>query len=237
MVELNGLSSRELELLKDFITQTHDSELDSVATVLTTQESTFEGSFGSGLPDLLYYLSDTVSNTDRQVMRLNEMRKNIQEIVEGSLPERDLPEDAKISSKELHWLAINSELISFYSQVGVLIEEFSTELILNDVVDSNRRSNRVERDIANKSQSQREWLLFVTGVIDSGEKDQLRDTYRKRNKLVHNADVTEIIEDVDEINSEISSAWDTVNYLHRKLYGVEMRFRISETLIGNDFPD
>lgn len=233
--DINGLSETELELLRDYLSNTHEGHRDSVARVLTTEEMGTENPFGAGLPDVLHYIEDSITTTDREVLRLDDMRRSLKQSAASPLPDVDLPDDAEITPEMLHWLSIHSELTSYYSQVGALIEEFSTDLIMDEVVDDDRQSNRVNRDIENKSQYERGWLLFITGVIDSGEWDEIRTTYQRRNDLVHGS-VAEIREDNDhDVESDIIDAWESVNLLHEKLYGLKMEHRISEKLLGNDF--
>lgn len=232
--EINGLSQPELELLANYLFHTHDSNIETVVDVLTTQEFGSNDSFGAGLADVLHFLSESISTTDRQVFRLDEMRENLQQMVKSSPPNVDLPKEAEITPKKLHRLAIRSELTTYYSHAGVLIEELSTELILDSIVDEDRRSNRVKNDVENESQYERGWLLFISGVINSGEWDNIRETYKKRNDLVHNSvSGDQIIE--EDIESEIHQAWDSVNLLHKKLFGIGMNQRISEKILGNEF--
>lgn len=233
--EVTELSESELKLLAQFLSSTRDDDMETIAQVLTTPDSEFSSSFGAGLADVLAQLSESVSATDREVIRLDDMRRSLQRLTLNSDGEDNLPVDAKINPKKLHQLSIQSELTSYYSQVGLLLEEFSTELVLSEVVDEDRRSKNIERAVKNKSQGEREWLLFATGVIDSGEKSNLRDTYRVRNNLVHESSYESLLNDESEFESEIIEAWNTVNLLHEKRFGLKMEHRISEILIGNGF--
>lgn len=231
--ELNKLTEPELELLAEFLNSTQDRDLQTVASVLTTPEFGSNNTFGAGLSDVLHYISTSITNIDRQVMRFDEMRRGLQQILSQTPPDKELPENAKLTPEELQGVAIKSELTSFYSQAGILIEEFSTELIFEEIVDDERRSNRVKTDLENQSQYEREWLLWVTGILNNEDKDNLRDTYRKRNELVHGGQLDSMI--FEEIADEISQAWAAVNILHEKTYGLEMEHRISEITLGNDF--
>lgn len=232
--EINGLSQPELELLANYLSHTQESHVETVADVLTTQEFGSDKPFGAGLADVLPYISTSVSTTFRQVFRLNEMRNSLQQMAKASPPDVELPEEAEITPEKLHWLTIRSELTTYYSHAGVLMEDISTELIIDSIVDDERKSNRVRDDIENKSQWEREWLLFISGAIDSGEWDNIRETYKKRNNLVHDSVSAEQITDED-IKPEIDQAWDSVNLLHQKQFGVGMEQRISEGLLGNEF--
>lgn len=230
------LSEEELDLLGNFLNQTHDGYMKTVAQVLTEGNFGSEASFGAGIGDVIHFLSDDVSEIDRQVFRLDSMRRSLDRSANASPPERDMPENAIVTPEKLHQLSIRSELTSYYSQVGVLLEEFSTELILEEVVDDSRQSKRVRRDIENKSQWEREWLLFITGIIDSGQKDNLRSVYKKRNNLVHNSKNLETSKNSNELLGEVKQAWDTVDALHDILFGLKLEHRISEIIIGNGFP-
>lgn len=233
--EFGDLSEAELEMLGDYLNQTQDVYMQSVAKTLTTQKFGADHPFGSGLSDVLYYISEVVTGTDRQVLRLHDMKQSLERAVHNRPLDVDLPEEAVITPEKLHQWSIRSELTSYFSQVGTLIEEFSTELVMNQVVDNERESNRVRRDVARKSQWEREWLLFVTGVIDSGEKDQIRTAYQTRNDFVHSSPSSEAIGSVEELESDIRQAWDSVNVLHTKLHGLEMEYRITENVLGNKF--
>ncbi len=232
--EDNGISEPELQLLANYLSHTHESHMETVADVLTTEEFGSNEPFGAGLPDVLHYISESITTIDRQVLRFDDMRRSLQRMAAASPRDVDLPEEAEVTPKKLHWLTIRSELTTYYSHAGVLMEGLSAELILDSVVDDGRRSNRVSDDIENKSQWERGWLLFITGVIDSGEWDTIRNTYKKRSDLVHNSVSEEELADRD-VESEIHQAWESVNLLHKKLYGLEMEHRISEKLLGNEF--
>lgn len=232
--EKGELSEPELKLLASYLSHTHEPHTDTVAQILTTQKFGSEEPFGAGLADVLYYISDSISTIDRQIFRFNDMRKTLQRMATESPKGVDLPEGAKITPEKLHWFTIRSELTTYYSQAGVLIENLTSDLILEEVVADERISNRVKDDVENKSQWEREWLLFVTGVLDSGEKETIRAAYRRRNSLVHDSIAQDEIEDID-VESEINQAWEAVNLPHEKLFGLEMEYRISEKILGNEF--
>jgi len=232
--ELNGLSEQELDLLAHFLSDSHNNTTKTVADILTTQEFGSNDSFGAGLGDVLYFISPDVSRIDREILRLDNMMETLERVLRSTSFDDSTQDNTEITVEKLHWLSIRSKLISFYSQAGILLETFSSELILESVVDNDRRSNRVERDIKNKSQWEREWLLFVTGVIDSGEKDNIRTVYRKRNNLVHESTNYDGFSGDSGLESDLSHAWETVDILHEKLYGIKMNQRISDLFIGEN---
>jgi hypothetical protein len=228
------ISEPELQLLANFLSHVHDSHFETVADVLTTEDVGGKEPFGAGLPDVLHYVSDSVSTIDRQVLRFDDMRRSLEEMNAESPSDIHLPDGADVTPEKLHWIAIRSELTTYYSHAGVLIEDLSAELLFDSVVDEDRQSNRVKNDIENKSQWERGWLLFITGVIDSGEWDAVRDTYKRRSNFVHDSVDEEELANRD-VESEIIEAWESVNLLHEKLYGLEMEHRISEQILGHEF--
>lgn len=235
---IDDLSDAELQWLADFLTETSSPFMQTVAKAVVSPDYEAANPFGAGYADVLFYLSDSVAELDRQVMRFDDMRRGLDTLIKKSPSDIEIPEGVEVTPKMLYWFSIRTHLTSYYSQAGVLIEDLSTRLILNEVVDDDRISNRIEEDIRNKSQANRDWLLFATGVVDDSEKGEIRSTYRKRSDLVHHSGEPNpsAANDADEWKSEIAQAWSSVNILHEKLFGIGMEFRISEILIGNDFP-
>lgn len=72
--EFGDLSEAELEMLGDYLNQTQDVYMQTVAKTLTTQKFGADRPFGSGLSDVLHYISDVVTATDRQILRLHDMK-------------------------------------------------------------------------------------------------------------------------------------------------------------------
>jgi hypothetical protein len=233
-MDFEKLSHQELKLLGDYITNHHELYTTSVAEELTTGKLGSNNSFGAGIADVLHYLSDSVTNTDRQILRLDDMRRSLEQFSYESPSAVDLPDEATITPDQLHWLASRFELTAFYSHVGVLIEKLTVELMIEEIVDQERRSKRVRKRIEERSwQAERLWWLFVTGVLSSGEKGTIQETYARRNDLVHGSLSVDDMKDIN-FEKEINDAWEAVNLLHEKLYGIRMEHRISETLLGNE---
>jgi hypothetical protein len=223
------LSPSEMQLIGDYLDHTNNTLLTTVANLLTSPEFGGNRPFGTGISDIVPIISDSVGTQYREILRLRNMKQDLISNSESLQKKSERSISSELTHDDLYLMSLRSDLISYHTQVGTLIEDLTVQLVFEDVVDDDRQSKRIRNDIENKPQSEREWLLFATGIVDSGEKDMIRTAYRQRNRIVHDSDKNDIFENYD-LQSQISESWEAVNLLHKKLHGIELNSRIGEIL-------
>lgn len=195
------LSPKERELIIDFAEWAGEFDRE----ILERQNIETIGNRDTiGIEEVFEFLvpriSEDATEFDAWIFRLSRLRSEIQ-----SLPvfeyehEDELPSDSVVTPEELNAIVVKEELEDFFILVGQMIEALTIELVMESVVDPSRESKSVRKRVERKSQRDREWLLYITGVIDDGEKGEIRRAYNLRSSLVHDSD-NAYLEDIDVQN-------------------------------------
>lgn len=227
---VDDLSDEEAELLVDFVEWVGEFDRQII------DRNTIDGdSEGVGLADafefLMPYVSEDASEFDAQMFQLFRLQSQIKAgPVFTYEKEDDLPDDATIRPDKLNQFLRKDELEEFFTLASRMIETLSVELIMSEVVADSRQSSSVRNTIAGKSQAEREWLLWVTGVISDGEKGEIRRTYSLRSSIVHNSDTVEGFLHQVQVPSDIDRSMSVINSLHEKLHGIELGHRFSDLI-------
>jgi len=223
------LSPEESELIVDFVEWAGGFD----RQILDRQ--TIDGDEDAiGVAEAFEYLAPLISEEadefDAQVFRLFRLRGEIQSgpVFEYE-KEEELPEDPKVTPEELNRFVRKDELEEFFTLAGQMIEALTIDLVLEEVVESARKSNSVKKRVERMSQQEREWLLYVTGAITDGEMGEIRRIYDMRSSIVHNSGGDGFLDEVD-ISSDISRALDTVDTLHERLHGIAMKHRFGDLI-------
>lgn len=124
-----------------------------------------------------------------------------------------------LTDEEMKKASLWDELVNFYSVAGGLLERFTTELIVEEVVADDRESNSVRSDIEKMPQRKREWLLHISGEIDDGTKSEVRRVYQLRNDLLHGPAQYALLEKMGSIESEVDRAINAIDDLHKLIFG------------------
>lgn len=101
-------------------------------------------------------------------------------------------------------------------------------MVIKEVVIEPRESKSVRRTIERKSQYEREWLLHITGVIDDGQKGEIRHIYDMRSSIVHDSE-NDFLKEVN-IPDDIDRGMKAINILHRELYGIDLKHRVGDLI-------
>jgi hypothetical protein len=224
------LSPEESELLIDFIEWLGNFDRQVL------EKQTIEGDNNEvGLEDAIEYLAPYVSQDasefDSQLFRLFRLKNEISEgpIFEYEY-EDDLPPDAVVTPGELNRFLIKDELEEFFTLAGQMAEMLTVRLLISEVVDDSRESESVRRRVENKSQREREWLLYVTGTISNGQKSEVRRLYKLRSSIVHNSDSSEDFLEIVNVPSDIDRTINAINELHEELHGIELKHRFGDLI-------
>ncbi|SMP11981.1 hypothetical protein SAMN06265347_10415 [Halobellus salinus] len=144
-----------------------------------------------------------------------------------------MPADPKITREDLKRLLIKDEATNYFLLVGGMIEQLSIDLIFEKVIREDRQSDSQRKQVKRMPQTEREEILYMTGIIDSGEKGKIGRAYGTRNDLAHNADDTAVTDVLNNVDSDIERAYDAVELLHKKLYGIDLNQRLSNLLVDD----
>lgn len=227
---LDELSDDELELLLEYINQTTESFRTTVADVLTQPEPI--ESKKQGAEDVFRFTSDSVSATESQLLSLKQMKaETLHKYEEFTTTVDDLPENAKITPDMLNRLLVKKEVISYFQLIGTLLEKFTIELVMEEVVTDDRQSNSTRSRVEGRSQEEREWLLYITGVIDNGTKSEIRRSYSKRNSLVHDSEGENLIEEFADLESDVNRAYNAVDELYEEIHGISIEMMMGNLLV------
>lgn len=220
------LSSEESEMIVDFVEWAgkFDRQVLERKTVDGNQD---EIGIEKAFEFLMPHISEDADEFDAQMLKLFRLQN---EIKSGPVfeyeHEDELPSDSVVTTDELNAFLKREELREFFSITGQMIESLSVELVIKKVVDQSRESNSVRRRVERQSQEEREWLLHITGNISDGEKGEIRQTYNLRSSLVHDSENV-FVGDID-IPDDIDKGLKSVNILHKKLHGVELKHRFGD---------
>ena len=223
------LTEKERELVSDYFSQTADNFRPSVTEVLTSGEviKSKTGNF----EDVLQYISDSVSATEVQLFTLNRMKTEVLQKYDEFTPAvQDVPTDAQITPDEINRLIVRKDVTSYFQLIGSLIEKFSIELIMKEVIEENRQSESVRSEVENMSQSERMWWLYVTGTIDNGSKSELGRAYSKRNSLAHDLQTDNLLKEFQNIESDVKRAYNAVNDIYEMVYNITIEMKIGGLL-------
>ncbi len=227
----DDLSDEEAELLIDFIEWAGEFDRQIL------ERQTIEGeSEEIDIMDAFEYLvplvSEDASQFDAQMLRLSRLER---EITSGPVFEYEqedkIPPDAKITPEELNRFVSKNEIEEFFTLAGQMVETLSVELVMDKVVVPSRRSKSVRSQVEQKSQSEREWLLHVAGILSDGDKSEVRRVYSLRSSIVHSSGGSENFLQRVNIPSDVHRAKDAINTLHEELHGIKLKHRFSELLM------
>jgi len=222
------LSMAEKELLIDFVEWAGEFD----RQILDRQ--TVEGTPGEiGLQEafefLLPIISEEASEFDAKMFRIFRLEQEIQSGAVFEYENSDkLPDDAKITPAEINRFLKEDELEEFFTLTGQMIEDLTVELVINEVVVPSRRSESARRRVAQKSQREREWLLFASGAISDGEKGEIRRTYNLRSTIVHSSNGNDSFLKEVNIPTDVTRAKNALNTLHEELHGIELHHRFGD---------
>lgn len=224
------LSSEESELIIDFVEWAggFDRQILNRQTIDGDEDAV-------GPAEAFEYLAPLISEEadefDAQVFRLFRLRNEIQSGPSFEYEQEDeLPENPKVTPEELRLFTKKDELEEFFTLAGQMVETLTIDLLLEEVVEQSRRSNSVKQRVERMSQHEREWLLYVTGVITDGEKGKIRRVYDMRSSIVHHSDDGSDFLDEVEIPSDVNRALDAVDTLHERLHGIALKHRFGDLI-------
>lgn len=225
---VDDLSDEEAELLIDFVEWAGNFDR-QVLDRQTIDGDSEEIGLMQAFEFLLPYVSEEASEFDAQMLRLFRLDSEINSGPVFEYEHEDkLPDDAYIRPDELNRFLRKDELEEFFTLAGQMIEVLSVELIMEEVVADSRDSSSTRDRIARKSQREREWLLWVTGIISDGEKGEIRRTYDLRSSVVHDSGSAGGFLQQVEIPGDTNRAKKSIDALHEKIHGIKLHHRFGD---------
>lgn len=224
------LTSAEKELLIDFVEWAGEFDR-QILDRQTVNGNPDKIGLQEAFEFLVPIISEEASEFDAQMFRFFRLEREVKSRPTFEYKKRDeLPEDAKITPEEINRFLRKDELEEFFTLAGQMIEDLTVKLVIDEVIAPPRRSESVRGSVAQKSQREREWLLFVTGAISDGEKGEIRRTYNLRSSIVHSSDDDNGFLNEVNIPSDITRAKNAVYTLHEKLHGIELHHRFGDLI-------
>lgn len=232
---LDNLSGPEQHLLEDFLRKSSDVgerlaedpiQIGDDVDVATVQES-FE--------QVMSLVSNDTDSITLRVFALDRLEAEIQS-KSGSIiePPEETPPEADITREKLNKLLIRDEVINYFLLSGALIEQFTIELIIEEITSESRQSGNNRSRVEQMSEAEREDLLHMAGVLTDGEKGKIRRAYKIRNTLAHSPDPVSVTETIKNIESDIERTREAIDTLHEKIHGIPLDYRISNLLVDEE---
>ena len=233
MSSFNELSDAEQALVDDFVRKSAGKG-DHLPEGPVKDNSDLDE---KSVEEAFVQIQSVISDTDPHALRVLTLKRLKREIESkyGSIisPPKEMPADPKITREDLNRLLIKDEVTNYLLLVGGMIEELSIDLVHKEVIIEDRQSSSQRKRIEHMTQSEREELLYITGIIDSGEKSEIGRAYGMRNNLAHNANNTTVTNVLDDVNGDMTRAYNAVEILHKKLYGIDLSQRFSNLLVDD----
>lgn len=216
----SGYSEAEEELIEDFVRKHAERSRYLEGPPLIPSDPEDQLAAREALNKVAAISAGRINDLDIQIHTLKRLEMDIKRNSNAIInPGEKLPDGAKITADDLNKMLVAEDVVTFFALSGGVMERASIDLITEEVVDENRMSNRVREDIEDMTQYRREWLLYTTGVISSGEKGRIREAYQMRNDIVHNPEEITFLEVIDNIEEDVDFALDAIDILVKQLYG------------------
>lgn len=223
----DDLSPEEAELLTDFAEWLGDFDRQMIDRNSIKGDNE-EFGFETAIEYLTPYISAEASEFDAQIFRLYRLKRNISgEHLFEYEKDHELPPDAVVTPDELNKFLQKDELEEFFTISGQMVETLSTDLLINEIVDDSRESKSVRNRIERMPQSERDWLLYISGTISEGQKSEIKRLYDLRSSVVHESD--NFIKKVN-VPSDVERSMNTINDLHEELHGIGLDHRFGDII-------
>lgn len=165
---------------------------------------------------------------DLEDMEIAERSVALDDLKEVEIIYEALAEElAKIRNRdqELEWAHVLTQrertlILEYFVISSAVIERLSTMTLFEFVIPEEEKVRKggesepgKEFFKSNLNQNRRERLLFECGIIDSGLKGELAKVRQIRNELVHDVFQRRLLEETEEIESDVDRALRAVNKL------------------------
>lgn len=225
---LDQLSEQEIELLVDYIRKSAEGVgyIEGLSVMLSDRYDRMVVKEAIG--EIEAISTENAENLTLQAYMFERLKENIVANLDGIAHPASEPSDEVIITREkLNKLLVADDVVQLFALTGSIIEQLSIELLLAEVVDPDRRSNTVREKVEqNMTQKHREWWLHKTGVLDDGEKGEVRRAYKLRSSLVHNPEGASLIDEIENVERDIERSTEAINLLHEKLFEDDFESRM-----------
>lgn len=114
---------------------------------------------------------------------------------------------------------ISDEFVLFYTLANEVIQGLAGELINQELFDEERQSDSSLGVARELPQEVKEDLLFYSGLVDNGLKGEMVNIRKIRNKLIHDLRNRHYLDEIENVESRLSRAFDVINELHTLVEG------------------
>jgi len=112
---------------------------------------------------------------------------------------------------------VSGKVIEYFTLLSSLVEEITISILLEEIISEEYVESTSSKKLfqRNMTQESREELLLRTGTIDEGLKGELKRIRSTRNELLHNTNKSILLNDLENIVSELDRASKTLTKLRK----------------------
>jgi len=112
---------------------------------------------------------------------------------------------------------VSGKVIEYFTLLSSLVEEITISILLEEIISEEYVEFTSSKKLfqRNMTQESREELLLRTGTIDEGLKGELKRIRSTRNELLHNTNKSILLNDLENIVSELDRASKTLTKLRK----------------------
>lgn len=228
------LSEAECELVEDFLEKSTGVDEGATEDSFVMGDEVSLASVDEAYHRLMILISNNFDRIALRTMTLDRLEGVIQSKADSiDHPSEEMPTDPTVTRENLNIMLIRDEVIIYFLIAGAMIEQFTIELVLEEVAAEDRQSENHRSRVEQMSEREREDLLHMAGILDDGEKGKVRRAYKIRNDLAHSHDPA-IITEMGNVESNIDRTREALDTLHEKIHGIPLDYRLANEIFDGE---
>ena len=146
---------------------------------------------------------------------------DLQDTIEEVRREREDPDQKQLNEalEDLISVQISDSLLLFYSLSHEVIRGLSGDLIFQGMIDNEKFEEDAKRYVRNMDAIDQENLLYYMEIIDEGQKGEIANVRKTRNKLVHDIRKRQYLDGIENVESMVKRAMRIIDDLHEEAHG------------------
>jgi len=154
----------------------------------------------------------------------NEIMEEISDIEDNVAEverEREDPDQKQLNEalEDLTSIQTSDSVLLFYSLSHEVIRGLSGDLIFQNMVGDEKFEEDAKRYARNMDAIDQENLLYYMGIIDEGQKGEIANVRKTRNKLIHDIRKRQYLDGIENVESMIKRAMKIIDDLHEEAHG------------------
>ncbi len=152
-----------------------------------------------------------------ELQEIDEIRS---EIIEDH-SDADIKEiDKKVEN--LISIETSDSVVLFFTLAHEVLRGLSGDIIWQKVFDDDISKDNAREYARNIDSEDQENILYYMGIIDSGEKGEIANVRKTRNKLVHDMRSRQYLDGIGNIESRVRRAVKTVDKMHVEAHNLSL---------------